>query len=135
MEASPTLLSSVPDLENPFADELCRELDRAARYGRGLTLVVFSAPADVGALAPSLCRASDLKGRLGNGFAVGLLEADRHGGERFLIRLRTRLRGTGEIAAGTAHYPSDADNAADLIRLSLGRLELEPRQRRSKVRG
>src|SRR5579862_2855604 len=118
MEASPTLLSSVPELGNPFVDELSRELDRAARYGRGLTLVVFSALPDVGALAPSLCRASDLKGRLGDDFAVGLLEADRHGGERFLIRLRTRLAGAGEIVAGTAHYPGDADNAVDLIRIA-----------------
>jgi hypothetical protein len=131
MEAFPALLSSVRDLGNPFVDDLCRELDRAARYGRGLTLVVFSAPPDVGALAPSLCRSSDLKGRLGNDFAVALLEADRHGGERFLIRLRTQLAGAGNIVAGTAHYPSDADNAGDLLRVAS---PLEPLEHRSQIR-
>jgi hypothetical protein len=118
MEASPTLLVAEPEAGNQLVEELRRELDRASRYGRGLTLVVFSASEAVGELAASLCRSSDLKGRLGDDFGVALLEADRHGGERFLLRLRTRLAGTAEIVAGSAHYPSDADNAFDLIRVA-----------------
>jgi hypothetical protein len=119
MEASPALLSIAPERGNPFVDDLSRELDRAARYGREFTLVLFSASEETAASAGLLCRSSDLKGRLGDDFAVGLLEADRHGGERFLIRVRARLAGADEVVAGSAHYPSDADNVIDLIRVAL----------------
>ena len=100
---------TTPDL---FLDSLSRELDRASRYGRELTLVVLLEAADLEPLAAPYCRASDLKGANGDDLAVVLLEADHHVGARYLRRLRSRLG--VDFAAGCAHYPSDADTAEEL---------------------
>jgi hypothetical protein len=106
-----TLVSGV------FQGELARELDRAARYGRGLTLVLFSASDDVEALAASLCRASDLKGRVGDDLAVALLEADRHAsGRHGALRYVRRLAEHGiDVDAAWAHYPSDGGTVDELL--------------------
>lgn len=96
-----------------FLDALSRELARASRYGRELTLVVLVEAAELEPLATPFCRASDLKGAYGDDFAVVLLEADRHGGERYVRRLRSQLG--VDFAAGTAHYPSEAATAEALL--------------------
>ena len=96
-----------------FVDALGRELDRASRYGREFTLVVLLEAAELEPLAVPFCRASDLKGRSGDDLAVVLLEADRHGGERYLRRLRSQLG--IDFAAGCAHYPSDGATAEELL--------------------
>ena len=100
----------MPDL---FVDSLARELDRASRYGHELTLVVLLEAAELEPLAASFCRASDLKGPSGDDLAVALLEADKHGGARYLRRLRSQLG--VDFAAGCAHYPSDAATAEELL--------------------
>ena len=104
---------TVPDL---FVDSLARELDRASRYGRELTLVVLLEAAELEALVASHCRSSDLKGLSGDDLAVALLEADRHAAARYLRRLRSQLG--VDFAAGSAHYPSDAGTAEELLSLA-----------------
>jgi diguanylate cyclase (GGDEF)-like protein len=132
-----------------FSDALASELERAERYGHGVTLVFvdldrFKQVNDVlghvegdrvlhrvGDALEAVLRGSDVAGRLGGDeFAVLLLEADRHAADRFLRRFRTTLAaliGRGELprgfsfSAGAAHYPSEAADADALLRLADGR--------------
>ncbi|HVW88589.1 MAG TPA: GGDEF domain-containing protein [Gaiellaceae bacterium] len=132
-----------------FSDALASELERAERYGHGITLVFvdldrFKQVNDVlghvegdrvlhrvGDALEAVLRGSDVAGRLGGDeFAVLLLEADRHAADRFLRRFRTTLAalaGRGELpqdfsfSAGAAHYPSEAADADALLRLADGR--------------
>ena len=129
-----------------FSDVLAQELERAARYSHGLTLVFidldrFKEVNDtlghvegdrvlhrVANVAASLLRGSDVAGRMGGDeFAVLLLEADKHAGDRFLRRFRgslSELVGRNELppffdfSGGTAHYPTEADDADALLRLA-----------------
>ena len=129
-----------------FSDTLEQELDRARRYGHGLTLVFFDLDRfkeindtlghmegdrvlhRISRLASSMLRGSDVAGRMGGDeFAVLLLEADPRAGERFLRRFTEgmgELKARGELpahfdlSAGFAHYPSDAREATVLLRLA-----------------
>ena len=129
-----------------FSDVLALEVERAARYNHGLTLAFvdldrFKEVNDtfghmegdrvlhrVASVASSLLRGSDVAGRMGGDeFAVLLLEADKHAGDRFLRRFRgglSELVGRNELpeffdySAGTAHFPTEADNADALLRLA-----------------
>jgi diguanylate cyclase (GGDEF)-like protein len=129
-----------------FSDVLGRELERARRYGHGLTLVFidldgFKQINDtlghlegdrvlrcVGSAALGMLRGSDVAGRLGGDeFGALLLEADKHSAERFLRRLLAefkRLCEQGELppsftcSAGAAHYPSEALEPESLFRLA-----------------
>jgi diguanylate cyclase (GGDEF)-like protein len=129
-----------------FSDVLALELDRATRYGHGLTLVFldldrFKDVNDtlghmegdrvlhrVASVASSFLRGSDVAGRMGGDeFAVLLLEADKHAGDRFLRRLRgglSELVARNELpdffdySAGTAHFPTEADDGDALLRLA-----------------
>jgi diguanylate cyclase (GGDEF)-like protein len=129
-----------------FTDALASELERAARYDGGLTLVFLDVDRfkdvndtyghvegdrilhRVADLARSILRSSDLAGRMGGDeFAVLLLEADRRGGDRFLHRLQKGLhdlRAAGELppgfdlSTGSAHFPSEVADADGLLRLA-----------------
>jgi diguanylate cyclase (GGDEF)-like protein len=123
-----------------FTDELEAELDRAKRYGHGLTLVFIDIDdfksindtyghqegdrvlRDVAKLLDEGRRGSDLAGRMGGDeFAVALIESEPDAGDRFVERLREEAAaaafpGTFSISAGRAHYPSEGETAADLFR-------------------
>jgi diguanylate cyclase (GGDEF)-like protein len=129
-----------------FSDVLAREIERAARYDHGLTLVFFDldhfkgindtlghVEGDrvlhrVAALASTMLRGSDSAGRMGGDeFAVLLLESDKHAGARFLRRFtgglgdmvrRKELPPAFDLSAGDAHYPSEAADADALLRLA-----------------
>jgi len=129
-----------------FSDVLALELERAERYGHGLTLVFidldrFKEVNDtlghvegdrvlhrVASVASSLLRGSDVAARMGGDeFAVLLLEADKHAGDRFLRRLRGGLSELVErkelpvsfdYSGGSAHYPTEAGDADALLRLA-----------------
>jgi diguanylate cyclase (GGDEF)-like protein len=137
------------------------ELDRAARYDHGLTLVFcdldgFKAINDTyghmegdrvlhrfGALASSMLRGSDVAGRMGGDeFVVLLLEADKHAGDRYLRRLRAGLadlRARGELpadvdfSAGYANYPTEAIDAPTLLRLADARQYASKRARSTEA--
>jgi diguanylate cyclase (GGDEF)-like protein len=129
-----------------FSDVLAAELERAERYGHGVTLVFvdldrFKQINDelghvegdrvlhrVGDSAQAVLRGSDVAGRMGGDeFAVLLLEADKHAADRFLRRFRAALAELEErrelpagfsFSAGAAHYPSEAADADTLVRLA-----------------
>lgn len=123
--------------QQAFSEALAAEVERATRYDHGLTLVCFDVDhfkevndtaghieadrvlrrlADV---ATATLRSSDLAGRTGGDeFAVLLLQTDKHGGERFLQRLRRDLPGGVAISAGCAHFPSEAGTPEGLLRLA-----------------
>jgi len=129
-----------------FSDTLEQELERAQRYGHGLTLVFFDLDRfkeindalghmegdrvlhRVSNLASAMLRGSDVAGRMGGDeFAVLLLEADLRAGERFLrrfhegvdeLKARNEVPDDFDLSAGYAHYPSDAREADVLIRLA-----------------
>jgi len=129
-----------------FSEALVSEVERAARYDTGLTLVFFDLDRfkevndtlghiegdrvlrRVADIASANLRASDLAGRMGGDeFAVLLLQTDKHGGDRFLQRFRSgldTLREKGDlpegfdVSAGCAHFPSEAGTAEGLLRLS-----------------
>jgi diguanylate cyclase (GGDEF)-like protein len=129
-----------------FNDVLALEVDRAARYDHGVTLIFidldeFKSVNDtlghlegdrvlhrVASLASSMLRGSDVAGRMGGDeFAVLLLEADKHAGDRFLHRLRDGVEGLRErgelppsfdLSAGCAHYPGEAADTNTLLRLA-----------------
>jgi diguanylate cyclase (GGDEF)-like protein len=129
-----------------FSDVLEAELERAGRYDHGLTLVFvdldgFKEINDtyghlegdrvlhrVGSLASSMLRGSDVAGRMGGDeFAVLLLEADRHAGERFVHRFtdgvsalvaRAELPPTFGFSHGCAHFPTEAREPHELLRLA-----------------
>jgi diguanylate cyclase (GGDEF)-like protein len=129
-----------------FSETLEREIDRAARYDHGLTLVYFDLDRfkdindslghvegdrvlhRVAALTQGMLRGSDAAARMGGDeFAVLLLEAGPRAGERFVHRLgeaTDELRRRGDLpaafglSAGAAHYPRDASDADALLRLA-----------------
>jgi diguanylate cyclase (GGDEF)-like protein len=129
-----------------FVEAVTAEVERSGRYDSGLTLVLFDVDrfsavneavghveADrvlrrLAELAQSRMRRSDLGGRLGgDAFGALLLETGRHGGGRFLHRLRdglADLRARGDVpegftvTAGCAHFAEDAASAEDLLRLA-----------------
>ena len=133
-----------------FTMELEVELERARRYGHGVTLVSFDAndfkrindtlghpEGDrvlrvLARLMLEARRGSDLAGRMGGDeFAACLIESDVETGGRFLARLQDRIdeqRMSGElpedfgISAGLAHFPTDGATAEALFRVADSRL-------------
>jgi diguanylate cyclase (GGDEF)-like protein len=133
-----------------FVRELELELDRAARYEHGVTLVFLDLdhfkqindtlghPAGdrvlkrLGELLRESLRGSDLAGRMGGDeFAAYLVESDEEAGGRLVARLNDRvdeLISTEELpvrcsfSAGIAHFPDEAADADALFRLADRRL-------------
>src|SRR3954449_7336667 len=133
-----------------FVRELELELERAARYGHGLSLVFLDLdgfkqindtlghPAGdrvlqrLGELLRKSLRGSDLAGRMGGDeFAAYLVEADEEAGARLLARLSDRideLIAAEELpvrcsfSGGVAHFPDEASDADGLFRLADQRL-------------
>jgi diguanylate cyclase (GGDEF)-like protein len=133
-----------------FTRELELELERAKRYGSGVTLVCFDlddfkelndthghpagdrALKQVAQLLRGELRRSDLAGRMGGDeFAALLVESDQATGETFLDRLNAGLAelvGSGELpvpvrlSAGVTRYPDDGDDAQTLFALADMRL-------------
>jgi diguanylate cyclase (GGDEF)-like protein len=133
-----------------FVRELELELERAARYGHGVSLVFIDLdrfkeindtlghPAGdrvlkrLGRLLRESLRGSDLAGRMGGDeFAAYLVEADEEAGPRLLARLNDRideLIATGGLpvpcsfSGGVAHFPDEAADADALFRLADRRL-------------
>lgn len=120
-----------------FSEALAAEVERAARYDHGLTLVLFDVERfkeindtlghiegdrvlrRVADAATATLRSSDLAGRVGGDeFAVVLLQTDKHGGDRFLQRLRRDLPDGVGVSAGFAHFPSEAGTPEGLLRLA-----------------
>ena len=129
-----------------FSEAVVSEVERAARYDHGLTLVFFDVDRfksvndtlghiegdrvlrRVADVAAATLRSSDLAGRMGGDeFSVLLLQTDNHGGERFLQRFRSGLEALREkgdlpqdfdVSAGCAHFPSEAGTADGLLRLA-----------------
>jgi diguanylate cyclase (GGDEF)-like protein len=138
-----------------FTLELELELERAQRYGHGITVVFFdfdrfkeindtqghqvgdSVLRRVAELLRSELRTSDLGGRMGGDeFAAFLIESDDDAGAAFLARLHARideLIDSGElpapvgISAGVARYPEDGLDADRLFRVADNRLYDEKR--------
>jgi diguanylate cyclase (GGDEF)-like protein len=126
--------------------ELERELERARRYGHGLTLVFFDIDRfkqindtlghpegdrvlrSVAALVRETLRRTDLAGRMGGDeFAVALVESDLEAGGGFRRRLgegvaemaaQHELPGGFALSAGCAHFPTDAAEPDALLRLA-----------------
>jgi diguanylate cyclase (GGDEF)-like protein len=133
-----------------FTRELELELERAQRYGSGVTLVFFDlddfkelndtqghqagdrALQQVARLLREELRRSDLAGRMGGDeFAAMLAESEHDTGETFLDRLNLRigeLVESGELpvpvgmSAGVTRYPDDGDDAQALFALADTRL-------------
>src|SRR5918912_2364720 len=133
-----------------FTRELELELERAERYGHGVTLVFFDfdkfkqindtyghregdrALRRIAQLLQAELRRSDLAGRMGGDeFAAFLIESDETTGRLFLERLHARvdeLIASGELpipvalSAGLAQYPSEGRNVDALFRLADERL-------------
>jgi diguanylate cyclase (GGDEF)-like protein len=133
-----------------FTRELELELERAHRYGSGVTLVFFDlddfkelndtlghpagdrALQQVARLLREELRRSDLAGRMGGDeFAAMLVESAHNTGETFLGRLKARigeLVESGELpvplglSAGVTRYPDDGDDAQALFALADTRL-------------
>jgi len=129
-----------------FTRELELELERAKRYGSGVTLVFFDlddfkelndthghqagdrALKLVARLLREEIRQSDLAGRMGGDeFAALLVESDQETGATFLGRLKARLDElveSGELpvpvglSAGVTRYPDDGDDAQALFALA-----------------
>jgi diguanylate cyclase (GGDEF)-like protein len=129
-----------------FTRELELELERAKRYGSGVTLVFFDlddfkelndseghqagdrALQQVARLLRQEIRQSDLAGRMGGDeFAAMLVESDAQTGEIFLGRLNAgigELVESGELpvpialSAGVTRYPDDGEDAETLFALA-----------------
>jgi diguanylate cyclase (GGDEF)-like protein len=135
-----------------FTDGIGAELDRAQRYGTGLSLLSldvdrFKAINDnrghpegdrvlreFARILRDELRGSDLAGRLGGDeFAVGLVQAEPEAAESFLARVRTRLAdevaGAFEFSAGAAHFPTEAQTSDALFRVADARLYAAKPQR------
>ena len=140
-----------------FTRELALELERAARYGHGVTLVFFDfdkfkqindtyghregdrALRRIAQLLQADLRRSDLAGRMGGDeFAAFLIESDESTGPHFLQRLHGRvdqLIATGELpvpvslSAGLAQYPTEGGDVDALFRLADERLYAAKRAR------
>ena len=123
-----------------FTRELELELERAKRYGSGVTLVYFDlddfkelndskghqagdrALQQVARILREEIRQSDLAGRMGGDeFAAMLVESDDRTGETFLGRVESRI---GELpdplgmSAGVTRYPDDGEDAETLFALA-----------------
>jgi diguanylate cyclase (GGDEF)-like protein len=150
--AYPARHDALTDLLNhaAFTRELELELERAERYGHGVTLVFFDfdkfkqindtyghregdrALRRIGLLLQEELRRSDLAGRMGGDeFAAFLIESDAETGPNFLERLHARIDAmiaSGELpipvslSAGTARFPDEAPDADALFRLADERL-------------
>jgi diguanylate cyclase (GGDEF)-like protein len=133
-----------------FAQALEIELARSQRYGHGLTLLFLDLDAfklvndtlghlegdlvlrSVARGLESSLRASDTAGRIGGDeFAVLLLESQQDAVASFLERLDAETSALGAdldlpvdfgFSAGTAHYPSEVEDADTLFRLADSRL-------------
>jgi diguanylate cyclase (GGDEF)-like protein len=133
-----------------FTRELALELERADRYGHGVTLVFFDfdsfkqindthghregdrALRRIAELLRADLRRSDLAGRMGGDeFATFLIESDETTGPHFLRRLHGRvddLIASGELpmrlslSAGLAQYPTEGGDVDALFRLADERL-------------
>jgi diguanylate cyclase (GGDEF)-like protein len=133
-----------------FTREFELELERADRYGHGVTLVFFDfdkfkqindkhghregdrALRRIAQLLQAELRRSDLAGRMGGDeFAAVLVESDDETGPNFLARLHGRiddLIASGElpvpvaVSAGLAQYPAEGRDVDALFRLADGRL-------------
>ena len=133
-----------------FVHELELELERAARYGHGVSLVFIDLdrfkeindtlghPAGdrvlkrLGRLLRESLRGSDLAGRMGGDeFAAYLVESDEEAGPRLLARLNDRvdeliareeLPVRCSLSGGVAHFPDEAADADALFRLADQRL-------------
>jgi diguanylate cyclase (GGDEF)-like protein len=129
-----------------FTHELELELERAKRYGSGVTLVFFDlddfkelndthghqagdrALQQVAQLLRDEIRESDLAGRMGGDeFAALLVESDQDTGETFLERLEARIGEVVEsgvlpvpvgLSAGVTRYPDDGEDAEALFALA-----------------
>jgi len=133
-----------------FSEQVEAELQRAKRYGHGLTLLFFDVD-DFKAINDTLghpegdrvlravaevlidtLRASDIAGRMGGDeFAVLLVETDIETGGTFLARLYDSfaekvaggdLPGSFGFSPGLAHHPSEGESADALFRLADQRL-------------
>jgi diguanylate cyclase (GGDEF)-like protein len=133
-----------------FTRELEVELERAKRYGSGVTLVFFDFDnfkeindtyghqagdrvlSRVAGLLRAELRRSDLAGRMGGDeFAALLVESDEDTGAKFLERLQARTEAlvqSGELAvpvaisAGVTRYPDDGSDVERLFALADDRL-------------
>jgi diguanylate cyclase (GGDEF)-like protein len=133
-----------------FSRELGLELERANRYGHGVTLAFFDfdkfkqindtyghregdrALRRIAQLLQVELRRSDLAGRMGGDeFAAFLIESDEDTGPKFLDRLHARideLIASGELpvpvtlSAGLALYPTEAGDVGALFKLADERL-------------
>ena len=133
-----------------FVRGLELELERAERYGHGVTLAfvdldrfkeindTFGHPEGdrvlrtVAATFRRSLRSSDVAGRMGGDeFAVYLVEADAKAGARLLERVtsgiadlvaRGHLPPACTFSAGVAHFPDDARDGTELYRLADRRL-------------
>jgi diguanylate cyclase (GGDEF)-like protein len=133
-----------------FVRELELELERATRYGHGVSLVFLDLdrfkeindtlghPAGdrvlqrLGTLLRQSLRGSDLAGRMGGDeFAAYLVESDEEAGPQLIARLNDRideLVANEELplrcgfSAGVAHFPDEAGDADALFRLADRRL-------------
>jgi diguanylate cyclase (GGDEF)-like protein len=133
-----------------FIRELQLELERAGRYGHGVTLVFFDFDKfkqindtyghregdrtlrTIARLLQAELRRTDVGGRVGGDeFAAFLIESDDDSGRNFVARLRARLDSliaSGELplpvtlSAGIAQYPDEAPDVDALFRLADERL-------------
>jgi diguanylate cyclase (GGDEF)-like protein len=133
-----------------FIRELQLELERAGRYGHGITLVFFDFDKfkqindthghregdrtlrRIARVLQAELRRTDVGGRVGGDeFAAFLIESEEDSGRNFVARLRARLDAliaAGELAlpvslsAGTAQYPDEARDVDALFRLADERL-------------
>ena len=133
---------ALTDLLNPaaFTHELELELERAKRYGSGVTLVYLDlddfkelndsqghqagdrALQQLARILREEIRQSDLAGRMGGDeFAAMLVESDDRTGKTFLGRVEARI---GELpdelglSAGVTRYPDDGEDAETLFALA-----------------
>jgi diguanylate cyclase (GGDEF)-like protein len=133
-----------------FVGELELELERASRYGHGVTLAYLDLDrfkeindtlghpegdrvlARVAATLRETLRSSDLAGRMGGDeFALYLVESDEESGPRLLARLESRIEeliAEGRLpaacafSAGLARFPDEATDVDTLFRLADRRL-------------
>ncbi len=140
-----------------FWSELERELARARRFGHGLSFVFADLDLfkqvndtrghaagdqvlqDVAECLTANLRGSDLAGRMGGDeFAVALVETTPEAASSFVARAADALHGRCDVmqlpegvsfSAGTAHFPTEADDATALFELADARLYERKRSR------
>jgi GGDEF domain-containing protein len=124
--------SAVDPLLGPaaIADLARRELERAERYRRVLSLAVIELPegdareaALVRRLSATL-RGPDAVGRLDAGGLLILLPETPRGGAEACIRRLRRLTESdvGDLQIGIASFPQDGQRWDELVRVALGRM-------------